>query len=97
MRFESRARFAVPPEKLWPLVSDTDRLNRAMGLPLMRLRAEPLETGGSRVIGEHPIGSAILAFLTQVLPLDPRRVHDKRLLRWLPRFPVARWIENPFE
>ncbi|HEY3082922.1 MAG TPA: DUF5939 domain-containing protein [Chloroflexota bacterium] len=97
MRFESRARFAVPPEKLWPLVSDTDRLNRAMGLPVMRLRAEPLETGGSRVIGEHPIGSAILAFLAQVLPLDPRRVHDERLLRWLPRFPVARWIEHPFE
>ncbi|HEV8636758.1 MAG TPA: DUF5939 domain-containing protein [Chloroflexota bacterium] len=97
MRFAARARFAVPPEKLWPLLSDTDRLNQAMGLPLMRFRAEPLDTGGSRVIGEHPIGSAALAFLGQLLPLDPRRVRDERLLRWLPQFPVARWLEHPFE
>src|SRR5262245_7760080 len=68
-----------------------------MGLPVMRFRAEPLPTGGSRVVGEHPFGSAVLALLAQMRLLDPRRVHDERLLRWLPRLAIARWVEHPFE
>jgi len=97
VRFEARERFPVKPEELWPLVSDTHRLNRAMGLPFMDFAAEPLETGGSRVTGTHRANASILAFLGQILPLGPKRVADPTLLRLLPRFTIARWIEHPFE
>jgi adenylate cyclase len=97
LHFEARGRFKVPPEKLWPFVSDTQRMNRAIGLPVMRFAPEPLATGGTRVVGEHAIGSSILAFLGQVLPIGARRVTDERWLRWLPRWPIARWVEHPFE
>jgi adenylate cyclase len=97
MRFEARERLAVTAEKLWPLVSDTQRLNRVMGLPVIRFTTEPLATGGSRVIGEHPLVSAALAMIGQVFPLDPRRVTDEALLRHLPKAPIVRWIEHPFE
>ena len=97
MHFEARGRFRVTPDQLWPLVSDTHRMNRAMGLPAMGFRPEPLETGGSRIIGEHPFGSTLLAFLGQVLPISPRRVTDRKLLARLPGWPIARWVEHPFE
>jgi adenylate cyclase len=97
LHFEARGRFKVPPEKLWPFVSDTQRMNRAIGLPVMRFTPEPLATGGTRVVGEHPIGSSVLAFLGQVLPIGARRVTDEGWLRWLPRWPIARWVEHPFE
>ena len=97
LHFEARGHFKVPPEKLWPFVSDTQRMNRAMGLPVMKFTPEPLETGGTRVVGDHPLGSSLLAFLGQVLPLGARRVTDERWLRFLPRWPIARWVEHPFE
>src|SRR5262245_29021483 len=97
MHFEARGRVRVPPRDLWPLVSDTHRMNRAMGLPVMTFEARPLETGGSLVIGQHGAGSALLAFLNQVVPIGARRVTDARLLRWLPAWPIVRWVEHPFE
>jgi adenylate cyclase len=97
MRFVARGRFRVRPDQLWPLVSDTHRMNRAMGLPVMSFRAEPRASGGSVVIGEHPAGSSLLAFLNQVVPLGAARVTDRRVLRWLPSWPITRWIEHPFE
>ncbi|MGH2370899.1 MAG: DUF5939 domain-containing protein, partial [Chloroflexota bacterium] len=87
----------MPAEQLWPLVADTQRLNHAIGLPVMRFTTQPLPTGGSRVIGEHPIGAAALALLGQLVPEAPRWATGDRLLRRLPRFPVVRWIEHPFE
>lgn len=97
MHFEARGRFAVRPDQLWPLVSDTQRLNRALGLPPMKFRTEPLATGGSRVIGEYALGPAALSLLGQLLPVDPARLMDERLLRRLPQVPLARWSEHPFE
>ena len=35
LHFEQRERFAVPPEDIWPFLSDTKRMNRAVGLPPM--------------------------------------------------------------
>jgi class 3 adenylate cyclase len=97
MRFEATGHFAVPPENLWPYLSDTQRLNRVVGLPQIVFKTEPLATGGSRVTGEYPIGSAVVSLLCQVFPLDPTLASDAELLRWLPKWPVARWVEHPFE
>ncbi len=43
---------AVPPGQLWPLVSDTDRVNRLAGLPPVRYRTVLLPDGGSETHGE---------------------------------------------
>ena len=97
MRFEARERFAVAPERLWPLLSDTQRLNRVLGLPVIRFTTQPLAIGGSRTTGEHPFGSAVLSLAGQVVPLPALRRPNPRVLRLLPQFAVARWIEHPFE
>ena len=47
--FESRGRFQVSPEALWPLIADTPRLNRAIGLPPVEYDVQPDRAGGSRI------------------------------------------------
>jgi adenylate cyclase len=96
VEFEARGRFAVPPERLWPLVSDTQRLNRALGLPPMRFTVQPLPTGGSRVVGEHALGDTVVALLRTLFPDGPRWRGGERLARRL-SLAVVRWIEHPFE
>ncbi len=44
VRIELRYDFTAPPERVWPIVADTERLNRALGLPettYERLTEEP--------------------------------------------------------
>ena len=52
LHYEARGTFEVPPEKLWPLVADTAKLNRAIGLPPLEYIVTPLEGGGSRIEAE---------------------------------------------
>jgi serine/threonine protein kinase/class 3 adenylate cyclase len=42
----------APPERLWPHVSNTERLNRAVGIPAVEFTAEPDPAGGSRRFGK---------------------------------------------
>lgn len=49
------------PEALWPLVSDTDRLNRAVGLPPPFYTAIPRPEGGSRTLAAYRLGPLALA------------------------------------
>jgi len=51
----------APPGRLWPLVSDTDRLNRLAGLPPVKFRFEPLPAGGSRTSASASQESAMHA------------------------------------
>ncbi len=48
---ERTVRVAVPPDRLWGLVADTDRLNQAVGLPAVRYRYEEGTSGRRRLIG----------------------------------------------
>ncbi len=41
----------APPERLWPHVSNTERLNRAVGLPAVDFTTEPDPSGGARRFG----------------------------------------------
>src|SRR5437588_10325243 len=50
---ETRDRFQVSAEDLWPLVSDTPRLNRAIGLPAVHYKVTPNEAGGTTIVGEY--------------------------------------------
>ncbi len=52
LRFEASDHYAVHPAALWPLLSDTARLNRAIGLQSVNFTAVPREDGGSTIFGE---------------------------------------------
>jgi adenylate cyclase len=61
LHFEAHGTFRVAPEALWPLVSDTARMNRAIGSPPVVHTIMPVEGGGSRVEGEIRLGGLTLA------------------------------------
>jgi class 3 adenylate cyclase len=46
MKLENELVLRVSPEALWPLVSDTERLNREIGLPPVTYQHSPLPRGG---------------------------------------------------
>lgn len=41
-------RLPAPPERVWPLLADTDRFNRFIGLPAVRFTSFPLPRGARR-------------------------------------------------
>lgn len=53
LRVELRYTFAAPPERVWPLVADTERLNRALELPPME--SAPLDD--SRAVNRRRVQS----------------------------------------
>jgi class 3 adenylate cyclase len=57
---EARERFNVAPEALWPLIADTERINRALGL--LPVRYQATEIGGNPVLlGEYRAAGMRLA------------------------------------
>ena len=52
LHYEARGTFRASPAQLWPLLADTARVNRVIGLPPLRYRVTPAENGGSRVEAE---------------------------------------------
>jgi class 3 adenylate cyclase len=50
-------------EKVWPLVSNTDRMNRSIGLSQVEYRSEPSAMGGSTRYGETKIAGFKLEWL----------------------------------
>ncbi|OGL66809.1 MAG: hypothetical protein A3J27_11345 [Candidatus Tectomicrobia bacterium RIFCSPLOWO2_12_FULL_69_37] len=80
----------APPGRLWPLVSDTDRLNRLAGLPPVKFRFEPLPAGGSRTVAEARLLGGLLRLRYREAPFEwvanrryaVRRVFGRGPLRW---------------
>ena len=64
-RFEARGTFRVTPEQLWPLLADTPRLNRAIGLPPIEYELTPLEQGGSHIEAAIRLAGLTLARWTE--------------------------------
>jgi class 3 adenylate cyclase len=84
-RYEWRWRAEATPEQLWPLLADTNRTNRDIGLPLLRLPApeQPLPPGTQR-----------LAFTRLGVPI----VWDEEPFEWVyPRWfsIVRRYVQGP--
>jgi class 3 adenylate cyclase len=52
IRFDWTWELEASPEKLWPHVSNTDRLNRAVGIPAVRFTTGRAATGEVRRIGQ---------------------------------------------
>ena len=61
LHFEARGTFRVTPEALWPLLSDTARMNRAIGSPPVAHTIAPVEGGGTRLEGEIRLGGLAVA------------------------------------
>ncbi len=61
LRFEAGRRVAASPQALWPLVADTDRLNRIVGLPPVRYATRPRAGGGTRATAAYYLGPLPLA------------------------------------
>ncbi len=53
IRFEASLESLLPPEDLWPFVSDTQRLNRSIGLPSAEFEFSPRADGGSIPTGTY--------------------------------------------
>ena len=51
--FESKVHLAYPPERVWPLVADTDRVDRAIGLPLPHYTRRRRPEGGEDTVGTY--------------------------------------------
>ena len=50
------------PEQLWPLVSNTDRVNRAVGLPAVQYRTERDAVAGLRKFGSFRLGGITVSW-----------------------------------
>ncbi|HEX3861215.1 MAG TPA: adenylate/guanylate cyclase domain-containing protein [Stellaceae bacterium] len=48
--------FAASPERLWPVLADTERFNEAMGLPRYAVKETPLSDGSVRRVGSSRRG-----------------------------------------
>ncbi|MBI4214141.1 MAG: adenylate/guanylate cyclase domain-containing protein [Chloroflexi bacterium] len=53
LHFEASLESSLSPEDLWPLVADTQRLNRSIGLPVAHFEFTPREDGGSVPTGTY--------------------------------------------
>lgn len=54
--FEQRRILAVPPEALWPMVADTERINRAVGFPPIAYTTRPRSGGGTQTSARFSLG-----------------------------------------
>lgn len=51
LRYEWVWQSKASPDRLWPFLGDTNRTNRAAGLPTVRMQSHPLPNGGARLTG----------------------------------------------
>ncbi len=67
IRVESGASFRCPPDRLWPVLADTDRLNRAAGLDRVELSPAALPSA-ARVVGRTRIAGMDVGY--EELPFE---------------------------
>ena len=76
----------APPERVWPLIADTDRLNREAGLPAL----EPMSASGVEVPkGSRLVGMRILGMRHMWLEEDFEWVAPRHL------FTERRFLSGP--
>src|SRR5688572_19759479 len=79
LHFEWRWSFGAPPEVVWPLVSDTERFNRAAGIPPVTFEMVSSPQRGIYRIGRLKAGSRRITW--DEFPFDfeePRRFSVRR-------------------
>lgn len=82
------------PAELWPYVADTQRVNQAVHLPAMVYTDIPLESGGSRLIGQS--SKFGLAIEWEEHPFEWVREREYSVLRVFKSGPLARIFTRLF-
>lgn len=77
----------TPPEKLWPYVSNTDRLNRAFGLSAVDFTDEEQEHGGSTRTGR--MTALGMAIEWQEFPFEWVKNKEHSVFRWYRSGPIS--------
>lgn len=72
-RFARTVRLPATAERVWPLLAQTELLNREMGLPLPRFTFSPRPEGGTSAEGEASLGPVTLRY--EEHPFDWVRPH----------------------
>ncbi len=62
MRFEREIQLSAPPEAVWNVLADTDRLNREIGLPPIHFDFTPRPAGGTEVTAAITICGVTLRY-----------------------------------
>ncbi len=60
IHLERELRLRAPVQKIWPLISDTERINRATGLPAVQYRAEQSPSSPARMFAQTKIGPMVM-------------------------------------
>jgi adenylate cyclase len=89
LRFEGRDRFRVTPEALWPLISNTAKLNRAVGMPPVEYAVVPSDGGGSHIEARARVLGMPLARWTEY-PFRWEAPHGYTVVRELHGGPLRR-------
>ena len=85
--------FHASPEQVWPLVSDTQRFNEAIGLPTTQVTETPDPEGGSRrTIQFRRFGISVI---WDEYPFEWIQPQSFGVLRVYHGGPVA-WMQYPF-
>ena len=77
------------PDRLWPYVADTERLNRAAGIPAVEFTTEPDPAGGARRFGEFQRMGIVNAWREHPFEwvegrrLGVLREYSRGVLKWL--------------
>jgi eukaryotic-like serine/threonine-protein kinase len=77
------------PEHLWPYVANTERLNRAIGLPAVDFTTEPNPSGGTRRFGEAKKAGVVNAWREHPFEwvegrrLGVMREYHRGVFKWL--------------
>ena len=87
LRFEWRWRFGAPPEVVWPVISDTERFNRAVGIPPVKFEMVSSPERGIYRVGRVKEGSRWVTWDEQ--PFDFEEPRRFSVLRRYHRGPVA--------
>lgn len=89
LTFRAVEEYRVTPEDLWPLIADTNRLNRAIGLQSVDFSFSPREDGGSVATGEFRRLGITVARWTEH-PFEFERPRRYRVVRDYSLGPVLR-------
>jgi carbon monoxide dehydrogenase subunit G len=85
--FEWRWRFGAPPEVVWPVISDTERFNRAAGIPPVKFEMVSSPERGIYRVGRVKEGSRWVTWDEH--PFDFEEPRRFSVLRRYHRGPVA--------
>ncbi len=89
--FRVELALASPPERLWPLVSNTERLNRAVGLPHVAFSDAPSAGGAARKTGAFRVLGMDVAWEEHPFEWVHERGHS--VFRAYTKGPLA-WLTN---